>query len=128
MSEAIKLELINKLKTVKEKNITQVLISYMDTNNNGKRVINDLIQLLQEANIKTKIERMGMSFGSGVSHHEVKMNQATVESAEYLCNILSSYFKTKYDGTVDNKLEVGIIDIEFHGIPLFQEDGSVEFQ
>lgn len=128
LSEVVKLQLVQNLKTAKGKNIKKILISSFDTNNNGKRVINDLMQILKDAGIDASIERTGMSFGRGVSIHRVKMNQTTVESAEYLCEILSVYLKTKYNGAVDNKLEDGVIDMEFHGIPLFHEDGSVEFQ
>jgi len=128
LSEKIKNQILQRLKGIQEKNVKKVLISSFDTNNNGKRVINDLLELLKEARIEANIERTGMSFGRGVSHHRVKMNKATVESAEYLCNILSAYLKTKYNGTVDEKLDDGVIDIELYGTPLFHEDGTVEFQ
>jgi len=128
LSKKIKNQILQKLKGVQEKNIKKVLISSFDTNNNGKRFINDLLELLKEASIEANIERSGTSFGRGVSHNRIKMNKSTVESAEYLCNILSAYLKTKYNGTVDEKLEDGVIDIELYGIPLFHEDGTVEFQ
>jgi len=128
LSEVVKLELVQNLRTAKEKNIKKISIRFVDTNNNGKRVMNDLMQILKDAGIDASIEGTGISFGRGVSNHKVKMNQTTVESAQYLCKILSVYLKTTYNGSLDNKLEDGVIDMEFHGIPLFHEDGSVEFQ
>jgi hypothetical protein len=128
LTEDIKTQLTQRLKTAKEKNIKKVLISSFDTNNNGKRVIGDLLELFKTVGIDASVARTGMSFGKGVSLYKVKINQATVEAAEYLCNILAGYLKTKYSVKIDSKLEDGVIDIEFNGIPLFHEDGSVEFQ
>jgi hypothetical protein len=128
LSNTIRPQLIQDLKIAKQK-IKKVLISSFDSNNNGKKVIDDLVKLFEESGIEASIERTGISFGRGVSHHRMKVNQSSIESADHLCGILSRYIKiAKYNGVVDNKLEDGVIDMEINGIPLFHEDGTVEFQ
>ncbi len=128
LSEGVRSQLVQNLKTAKEKNIKKILVSAFDTNTNGKRVVNDLVQILKDAGIDAGVDKTGISFGGGVSVNKVKMNKTTVQAAEHLCNILSVYLRTKYNGAVDDKIENGIIDMEFYGFPLFHEDGSVEFQ
>lgn len=128
LSAKLKSRLSQNIKIAKKRNITKVLIELLDSNNNGKRLLGDLIKLLNESGIESAISGTGISFGSGVYHHKVKTNKNTVESAQYLCDILSMYLKIKYNSVIDNNLEGGVIHIELHGIPLFHEDGSVEFQ
>ena len=99
----------------------------MYTNSNCNHVINDLISIMKDANIDVRIERRGISIGGTASKHKITMNKSTFKTAQSLCEILGPYLQTKYEGKPDNKMENGIIDIEFYGTPIFNEDGSVKF-
>ena len=126
LSPELKKQIIARLSSLE--GIVQIEISTFDTNNNGRQVVNDLFALLKELGIASKSDKNGMSFGRGVRKPRMIMNQKTVPIAEKFAEALSPYLRMQYTGKVDDSLGDGVINIEFHGVPLFHQDGSIEFQ
>lgn len=128
LSQTIRKRIIDNIKSQSLKDLKEITISDLNTDNNGKRIVSDMISLLADAGINVKRGNTGIAFGTSVIEPQIKMNKDSIEATKQLCEILSPYLKVKYAGMIDDSLDKGNIHIIISGTPLFHEDGSVEFK
>lgn len=128
LSSVIREQIVGRLKSENNIGLKEVIVSDINTNNNGKRIVGDLISLFNDSEINVKRGSTGMAFGTSVIKSQIKLKKESKPIAEKLCEILSPYLKTQFNGVFDDSLDDGTIHIIIRGVPLFHEDGSVEFQ
>lgn len=125
LSPILRQQLIDSLRQIKKPK--EIIISDMNTNNGGKKVVSDLIDIFKEAGINTRRGSTGTAFGTSVISPQIKVNENLRLMAEQLHKILSLYVKTGFTGKFDDSLDEGVINIIIRGVPLFHQDGTIEF-
>ena len=106
----------------------EIIIVSETGNTNRQKVAKELVAILKECGFGTSGPTPTMTFSKGILPPiRISVNEADKNIARQLADALNPFLNVQFSGKVKKDLKPGKINIEIHGDPLFNENGTVTF-